>query len=241
MIISFKSIIRKYLPSSFIRYYGKLRSHRIKRKNVGARSYIDPSVQVIGWNNVRVGENTVISQDSWINVNHRNNDEVSVDIGSHSLIGRRNFFSSGDYIKIGPYCLTGVDCRFLGAGHDYASPFIPYAFAKVSLGGGIDIGANCWLGAGVTILKNVRIGYGSVIGAGSVVTSNIPPLSMAFGSPHRIVKRYSLNRQRWVQNEEYKEGEDALLTPEEYIEILKLKYGSHRVSLYTSGPFYGDI
>jgi maltose O-acetyltransferase len=47
---------------------------------------------------------------------------------------------------------------------------------------------NVWLGARVIVLKGVTIGEGSVIGAGSVVTKNIPSRSLAVGQPAKIIK-----------------------------------------------------
>ena len=47
---------------------------------------------------------------------------------------------------------------------------------------------NVWIGSNAVILPGVRIGYGSVIGAGSVVSRSIPPMSVAFGTPCRVVR-----------------------------------------------------
>ena len=52
----------------------------------------------------------------------------------------------------------------------------------------ITIGDNCWLAANVVVCGGVTIGEGSVIGAGSVVTRDIPPHSLAFGNPCRVVR-----------------------------------------------------
>ena len=54
--------------------------------------------------------------------------------------------------------------------------------------GNITIEDNCWIAANVTILNNVRIGNGSVIGAGAVVTKNIPKNSIAVGVPAKVIK-----------------------------------------------------
>ena len=45
-----------------------------------------------------------------------------------------------------------------------------------------------WIGSNAVVLPGVRIGYGSVIGAGSVVTRDVPPMSVAVGSPARVIR-----------------------------------------------------
>lgn len=52
----------------------------------------------------------------------------------------------------------------------------------------VRIGRNCWLGAGTVVLPGVSIGEGSVIGAGSVVTRDIPPNVVAVGNPCRVLR-----------------------------------------------------
>ena len=132
---------------------------------------------------MRIGERCVISEATWINVNDRENTDFAILIGNHCFIGRRNFLSSGKRIRIGDYCLTGVDCHFLGADHLHHTPYTPYSATGTTLDGVVDIGPNCWFGASVTVLKNVRIGFGSIIGAGAVVTHSVPPYSIAVGNP----------------------------------------------------------
>lgn len=48
---------------------------------------------------------------------------------------------------------------------------------------------NCWLGMGVVVCPGVKIGNGSVVGAGSVVTQDIPPYSVVVGVPAKIIKK----------------------------------------------------
>ncbi len=53
----------------------------------------------------------------------------------------------------------------------------------------IEIGDDCWLASNVTVIGGVKIGKGSVIGAGSVVTRDIPENSLAVGNPARVVRK----------------------------------------------------
>jgi acetyltransferase-like isoleucine patch superfamily enzyme len=234
--------IKSSLISRIKRFKNKNITDSTSRRNIGKNSYVDPSVQVIGWNNVRIGENSIISEDTWINVNYRGEENVSVIIGNNSFIGRRNFFTSGDLIKIGDYCLTGVDCKFLGSGHIYNSPFIPYITSGTTEDGLIEIGSNCWVGANVTILKNVKIGYGSIIGASTVVNRDIPPFSVIVGNPYRILKRFDMQSQTWVSTQEYPVDGDQYLPSEfEYLEILnKTKFNMKDLWIASSKAF-GDI
>ena len=55
----------------------------------------------------------------------------------------------------------------------------------------IHIGKNCWLGAGVIVMPGVSIGDNTVIGAGSVVTRDIPANVVAYGTPCKVVREIS--------------------------------------------------
>lgn len=85
----------------------------------------------------------------------------------------------GDRVQIG----TGVS--LITAGHD-TSVLSRRKF--VEFGHPIFIEDDCWIGSNVIVLPGVRIGQGSTIGAGSVVTKDIPPFSVAVGTPCRVKK-----------------------------------------------------
>lgn len=59
--------------------------------------------------------------------------------------------------------------------------------------GPITIGKNVWIGGGVIILSNVTIGDGCTVGAGSVVTKDVPPRTVVVGNPAKPVKRIELD------------------------------------------------
>ena len=53
----------------------------------------------------------------------------------------------------------------------------------------VEIGSDCWIGMGVCILPGARLGDRCIVGAGSVVTGELDPDSVAVGNPARVIKR----------------------------------------------------
>jgi acetyltransferase-like isoleucine patch superfamily enzyme len=220
----------------------KRRANLFRAAHVGPGSYIDETAQVLGWQRVRIGHHTVVGEGTWINVNHRDGTEPAVTIGDNCFIARRNFFSAGARIKIGDYCLTGPDCHFIGAGHDFASPFVPYLQGEVARDSIIEVGANCWFGSSVIVLENVHIGFGSVVGAGALVTRDCPPFSLVVGSPARVIKRFDTQRRAWVPVDEYPAESDGLLPSEaEYLSDLRARYPAIKGAFAASGKAFGDL
>jgi len=98
------------------------------------------------------------------------------------LYGSPKKLSIGNYVRIAAHTVI------IPANHTYDDPARPIHL-QGGMSRGITIEDDVWLGAGVTVLDGVRIGRGSVIGAGSVVTRDIEPYSVAVGVPARRIKR----------------------------------------------------
>ncbi len=219
----------------------KIKINRLKIQNIGLNSYVDPSVQVLGWENVKIGENSCIGEDVLININLREKGKLGLSIGNNCYIGRRSFFTTGDLIRIKDYCLIAMDNQFLGSDHIYESPFLPFITTGFSRGI-IEVGVNCWLSASVTVLKGVTIGYGSIIGARTVVNKNIPPFSVVVGNPCRIVKRFDVQGNKWVRVDQYPEDGDRYLPSEgEYLEKLKQNYPKINMPIIANTKLLGDL
>lgn len=89
------------------------------------------------------------------------------------------------YITVGDYTMFGPNVTISTAGH----PIDPTLREKVmQYNMPVQIGRNCWLGAGVIVMPGVSIGDNSVIGAGSVVTRDIPANVVAVGVPCRVLR-----------------------------------------------------
>ena len=81
--------------------------------------------------------------------------------------------------------------------HDFGDPFDPYRAREGVVAAPTVIEDGAFLGERVAVLKGVRIGNGSVIGANSVVCSDIPPLTMAAGMPARPLRRWNESTRAW--------------------------------------------
>lgn len=89
------------------------------------------------------------------------------------------------HIYVGERTMIGPNVVLATAGH----PILPQLREKAyQFNMPVHIGRNCWLGAGVIVLPGVSIGDNSVIGAGSVVSTDIPANVVALGSPCRVLR-----------------------------------------------------
>jgi len=109
-------------------------------------------------------------------------------IGDHVAINRgcqlyATYLQGGAEIIIEDNVALSPNVCLFSAGQDHKT---------LKLGdivGTIRICKNSWIGGGTIVLPGVEIGEGSIIGAGSVVTKNIPPYSIAVGSPAKVIKK----------------------------------------------------
>lgn len=106
-------------------------------------------------------------------------------IGDHTFINHNAYFMDGAPITVGSFCFIGPNCGLYTASHPLNASQRNQGYEKASP---ITIGKNVWIGGDVTILPGVTIGDGSVIGAKSVVTKDIPPGVFAVGNPCRVLR-----------------------------------------------------
>ena len=89
------------------------------------------------------------------------------------------------HIYVGDYTMFGPNVTLATAGH----PILPELRQRgLQYNMPIHIGSNCWIGAGVIILPGITIGDNVVIGAGSVVTKDLPSNVVAVGNPCRVLR-----------------------------------------------------
>lgn len=163
--------------------------------NIGKNSQIGQNFSIINPDGISIGDDFSGGCDialwSWNAVNIKG-DDCKLIIKNNVSITDRCIISAANRIEIGNGCLLGRDTFITDNSHGKnitleeldISPHERDIYSK----GTVIIGDNVWTGKNVCIMPNVKIGNGAIIGANSVVTHNIPPYSVAVGSPAKVIK-----------------------------------------------------
>ena len=151
---------------------------------VGSNVVVEPGVLVFHPETIRLGSNVYIGHNTILKGYYRN----ELTIGNDTWIGQQCFFHSAGGLEIGQRVGIGPCVRIITSYHkeeglDVPILFSDLEFAKVVVEDDSDIGV------GATILPGVRIGRGSQIGAGAVVTADVAAFTVVAGVPARVLRR----------------------------------------------------
>jgi acetyltransferase-like isoleucine patch superfamily enzyme len=151
---------------------------------------VDRVPYINGTPHIELGSNIRVS--GLINIAASSKGTPTLIIGDGVFIGHGTTFAVATRISVGKFASIGGGCYIADTeGHSHYNPQKPIwevpagdgDVAPVTIEDGVQISRNCM------ILKGVTIGARSVIGAGSVVRSDIPPDSIVMGNPARVVKK----------------------------------------------------
>ena len=109
----------------------------------------------------------------------------NIEVGENFYSNHNLVILDANKVKFGDNVFIAPNCGFYTAGHplDYETRNKGLEYAKP-----IEVGNNVWIGGNVVVLPGVKIGDNVVIGAGSIVTKEIPSNSVAVGNPCRVIK-----------------------------------------------------
>lgn len=111
---------------------------------------------------------------------------INVEIGEFSSINRDAWI--GNDTKIGNYVMMGPEIIILSGGHNFSDLTIPMINQGSSQRKPVKIGDDVWIGTRTIILPGIQIGSHSIVGAGSVVTKDVPDWAIVGGNPARIIR-----------------------------------------------------
>lgn len=160
-------------------------------KQFGKKSILGSNLTLINTKYITIGNNTSIGNRTSLGCFLSSDISPQLIIGNNVSIGEDTHITSANKINIGNNVLTGKKVLISDNAHGDSrkdnceiSPMQRKLFSK----GPINIQDNVWIGEKATILSNVTIGYGSIIGANAVVTKDVPPYSIVVGNPGKIIK-----------------------------------------------------
>jgi acetyltransferase-like isoleucine patch superfamily enzyme len=116
------------------------------------------------------------------------------------LLARGGEIALGDCCSVNPYTILygkggltignnvriAAHCTIMTSSHNFADINIPIKDQGLS-SQGVIIEDDVWIGAGVRVLDGVRVARGAIIGAGTVITRNVEPLTINAGVPSRVI------------------------------------------------------
>lgn len=108
-----------------------------------------------------------------------------LNLGPDSAIGARSVVGT---VTIGEHVMIGQELLALSRNHNFEDTEVPPKYQGFAEDQPIVIGDDCWIGARVVLLPGVTIGRHCVIGAGSVVTRDVPDYSVVGGNPARVLR-----------------------------------------------------
>ncbi|MDH5509006.1 MAG: acyltransferase [Nitrospinota bacterium] len=155
---------------------------------------------------IRIGAGTIIDDGALLDAKGSANKGIT--LGENCYIGRASVLSCkegdivfGDYVNLSTWCnissnssitigektLLGPFTSLFATTHNFDDPEIA-VLDQGWTSKGIKIGANCWLGARVSVLDGVTIGDDTVVGTAALVTADLPDRVVAVGSPARVAR-----------------------------------------------------
>lgn len=151
-------------------------------KKIGENVIFEKGVLVFHPENIELGSNIYVGHNAILKGHYKN----LMCVGDNTWIGQNCYFHSAGGINIGKNVGIGPDVKILTSFHKEEGISKPILFAALEFKK-VVIEDDANIGVGTIILPGVKIGKGVQIGAGAVVTKNIPNYAVAFGVPAVIV------------------------------------------------------
>lgn len=179
--------------------------YRLILGGAGNKCFLEKNIRLFNPAGVRLGDRVFVGEGSFLDVDpwagpvtvgddsHLarqvtiRTQSGKVEIGRMVNLGAGSFIYGYGDITVGDYCLIANGVEIIGGDHTADDLSRPMRFQGRSEKG-IAIGADVWIGTRAVILGGVSVGEGAVIGAGAVVTSDIPARAVAVGVPARVIR-----------------------------------------------------
>ena len=159
-------------------------------------------IQIRNRSRIQFGDNFTSGVGCRLEVEQGFKNRINLKIGNNVQINDCVQITAAESVIIGNNVLIASNVYISDVAHgEYqsgqpSSPFEIPAHRKL-VASPVYIEDNVWLGFGVCVLPGVTIGYGSIVGANSVVNKDVPPLSICVGIPAKVIKRFNRDTSLW--------------------------------------------
>ena len=172
----------------------------------------------------KYGNNTIVKRDSTLVPKNMYLDDYVI------VQDKTNFISFNGKLIVKKYSVISSGCIIVPGAHKLKVGVPFYLATSEHIGDkeqDIIIEEDCWIGAGCILLPGIRIGRGSVVGAGSVVTKDIQPYTVVAGTPAKVIGvKFSLDD--IIKHEERIYSKEERIKTER-LNLLFSKYGDYRI------------
>ena len=159
---------------------------------------INKSFRIDGKIGIQISGGTSFQSGLWLYSHVTPTSIGKIDIGNNCSFGYNNHITSVFEVKIGNEVLTANNVYISDNIHGYEDIKIPILRQPIVFKNSVVIGDGAWIGENVSVI-GARIGRNSVIGANSVVTSDVPDYCVAVGAPAKVIKKYDSLTGLWIK------------------------------------------
>ena len=148
---------------------------------------IDATVHIRSPHRLRLGEGVFIDAGAVLHCGGMewSPEDGGIEIGDHCYVGPNCTLFGAAGIEVGPSALISPGVVITSHQHSYARDDVEIRLQPLRFGR-VVIERDVWIGANATILPGVRLGAGSIVGAGAVVTHDVPTRAIVLGVPARV-------------------------------------------------------
>lgn len=158
--------------------------YRLLGMRIGKGTLLRP-IHVTWPHQVSIGNNCVLEHDIHFKYDGIWKKGPSIILGKDVFVGTGCEFNVRLAVKVGDHSLIASGCRFID--HDHGTDRDGLMGPQLGKEGEIILGKDVWLGCNVVVLKDVEIGEGAIVAAGSVVTKSIGPYEIWAGIPAKKI------------------------------------------------------
>lgn len=164
---------------------GRIHWHLLRREAFARWPLHGNVLEAFEQGRLEVGPGVLFEPGVWLTAP----DQARIRIGAGSFLNMGVMVAALELVEIGEHCMFANGCFVTDGNHRFDDPEKPVPWQGFTTKGPTRIGDNVWCGANVVITSGVTIGERAVIGANSVVTTDVPAFSIAAGAPARVLKR----------------------------------------------------